>query len=220
MRVARQNSCNDSQHWLRLRPPGSEGEAAAGATAYLRVVKLTTTTKRPFWPLEEGQGRLCFEMELAPKHFNGAPRSGWTHTPEGRRKAGRSKIANGSKSLLPTQDGRSLWARIRRDTYHSIVAMLGGPDMVSETLCLMARRVATLESELIFMEDSFAAVRAAGGEPDMDKLDLFGRLADRQRRLAEPLGWERKLRDTQSLDDYLQTKQITAEAQQEAEMVE
>jgi hypothetical protein len=55
------------------------------------------------------------------------------HTPESRRKAGRSKIANGSKSLLPTQDGRSLWARIRRDTYHAIVAMLGGPDMISET---------------------------------------------------------------------------------------
>jgi hypothetical protein len=141
------------------------------------------------------------------------------HTPEGRRKSGRARISNnGNGSLLPINDGRSLWARLRRDVFLSITnGLLGGT--ASETQLLIARRVATLEAELLYLEDSFAAVRAAGGEPDMNKLDLFGRLADRQRRLAEPLGWERKLRDVQSLDDYLQTKQIEAEAQQEAEMV-
>jgi hypothetical protein len=154
-------------------------------------------------------------MDVASTYPSGASR---LHTPEARRKAGRSKIANASKSLLPTQDGRSLWARIRRDTYHSIIAMLGGPDMVSETLCLMARRVGTLEAELSFMEDDFAKVRSTGGEPAIDKVDLFGRLADRQRRLSEPLGWERKQREVQSLDAYLQNKQITVEAQTETEM--
>ena len=33
------------------------------------------------------------------------------HTPEARRKSGRSRIANGGGSMLPTTDGRSLWAR-------------------------------------------------------------------------------------------------------------
>lgn len=59
----------------------------------------------------------------------------------------------------------------------------------------MARRVGTLEAELVFIEDKFAAIRAAGGEPDIATLDLYGRLADRQRRLSDPLGWRRMQRD-------------------------
>jgi hypothetical protein len=125
------------------------------------------------------------------------------HTPEARRKAGRSKIANGGGSMLPTTDGRSLWARIRRDTYRSIVAMLGGADMVSETQALMARRVGTLEAELVHIEDQFARVRAEGGEPDIAKLDLYGRLADRQRRLADPLGWHRIQRTVTTFGDLM-----------------
>jgi hypothetical protein len=117
------------------------------------------------------------------------------HTPEARRKSGRSRISNGTGSMLPTTDGRSLWARIRRDTFNAIVQMCGGADMVSETQALMARRVGTLEAELVHIEDSFAAIRAAGGEPDPNKLDLYGRLADRQRRLSDPLGWQRRQRD-------------------------
>jgi len=117
------------------------------------------------------------------------------HTPEAKRKSGRSRIANGGGSMLPTTDGRSLWARIRRDTYRAIIAMCGGADMVCETQSLMARRVGTLEAELVFIEDKFAAIRAAGGEPDIATLDLYGRLADRQRRLSDPLGWRRMQRD-------------------------
>jgi hypothetical protein len=126
------------------------------------------------------------------------------HTPEARRKSGRSKIANGGGSMLPTTDGRSLWARIRRDTYRAIVnGMCGG--VASETQALMARRVGTLEAELVFIEDKFAAVRAAGGEPDPATVELYGRLADRQRRLAgDALGWQRTPRDvTPTLSDYL-----------------
>ena len=133
------------------------------------------------------------------------------HTPEARRKSGRSRIVNGGGSMLPTTDGRSLWARIRRDTYRAIVGMCGGVDMVSETQSLMARRVGTLEAELGFIEDKFAAIRAAGGEPDASTLDLYGRLADRQRRLADPLGWSRMPRDvTPTLDQYLRQKQSEA----------
>jgi hypothetical protein len=60
-------------------------------------------------------------MEIASGQRVGASR---LHTPEARRKAGRSRIANDGGAMLPTTDGRSLWARIRRDTYRAIVAML------------------------------------------------------------------------------------------------
>lgn len=123
---------------------------------------------------------------------------------------GRNRISNGSGSALPTRDGRSLWARIRRDTINAIVnGHLAGADQASETQLLMARRVGTLEAELIHLEDKFARTRAEGGEPEPALLDLYGRLADRQRRLADPLGWERRAKNVEppSLDAYLAMKQ-------------
>ena len=116
---------------------------------------------------------------------------------------GRSRIGNGS-ALLPSCDGRSVWARVMKDTLAALALHCAGADMMSETMRLLARRVAVLEAELIYMEDGFATVRSAGGEPDPSTLDLYGRLADRQRRLAEPLGWERRSKNvTPSLDEYL-----------------
>jgi hypothetical protein len=126
------------------------------------------------------------------------------HTPEARRKSGRSRVVNGGGSMLPSTDGRSLWARIRKDTYRAIVAHCGGDKQISETQSLMARRVATLEAELLYYEDLFARTRAAGGEPDTITVDLYGRLADRQRRLADPLKWSRTPLDvTPTLSDLL-----------------
>src|SRR4051794_35789318 len=93
----------------------------------------------------------------------------------------RSRIANGN-ALLPS-DNRSMWARIMRDTLATLIAHCGGEDLISDTRRLAARRVAALEAELIFLEDKFATARAAGAEPPADALDLYGRLADRQRRL-------------------------------------
>jgi hypothetical protein len=91
-----------------------------------------------------------------------------------------------------------------RDTYAGLLVHCGGADVVSETQRLIARRISTLEAELVFLEDKFAAIRAAGGEPDMAQLDLYGRLADRQRRLADPLGWSRTPHDvTPTLNDLL-----------------
>jgi hypothetical protein len=154
--------------------------------------------------------------EIASGHTAGTRR---LHTPEARRKAGRSKIANGSGSMLPTTDGRSLWARIRRDTIQAIVVgMCGGADMASETQTLMARRVGTLEAELVFIEDKLASIRAAGGEPDPATVDLYGRLADRQRRLADPLGWQRKPRDvTQTWGEIAAEIHAAEAAKEEAE---
>jgi hypothetical protein len=106
----------------------------------------------------------------------------------------RSRIANGTQ-FLPTMDGRSIWARLMRETFECLLTHCGGDGVVSETQRLVARRIGTLEAELVFIEDKLASIRAAGGEPDPAIVDLYGRLADRQRRLADPLGWQRTPRD-------------------------
>ncbi len=125
----------------------------------------------------------------------------------------RSRIGNGS-ALLPNVDGRSVWVRLMRDTLQSLQAHCGGE--LSETQRLAARRVSTLEAELVYLEDKFAQARAEGREPNAFDLDLYGRLADRQRRLAEAaLGWQRTARDaTLSLSEYLEQLHAKDEAAQ------
>lgn len=114
----------------------------------------------------------------------------------------RCRVSNGS-SLLPTVDGRSIWARLMRDQLAALIAHLGGADHTTETLRATARRAACLEAELVHLEDRFAQIRADGDEPDASALDLYGRLADRQRRLHEVLGWQRTARDvTPTVDQY------------------
>jgi len=91
-----------------------------------------------------------------------------------------------------------------RDTYEALLEHCGGTDLTSDTQRLACRRVATLEAELIFLEDEFAQKRAEGDEPSSKRLDLYGRLADRQRRLSDPLGWKRTARDvTPRLSDII-----------------
>ncbi len=115
----------------------------------------------------------------------------------------RSRITNGS-ALLPGVDGRSVWARLMRDTQSALLTHLGGADLVSETQRMTVRRIAALEAELVFLEDKIARCRAEGGEPEAAVLDLYGRLANGQRRHLEIIGWERVPRDvTPSLDQYL-----------------
>jgi hypothetical protein len=94
-----------------------------------------------------------------------------------------------------------------RDTQAALVAHCGGADHVSETMRATCRRAAALEAELVHLEDGFARTRAEGGEPDAAAVDLYGRIADRQRRLHEVLGWQRHARDTTpSLRAYLAGK--------------
>lgn len=98
-------------------------------------------------------------------------------------------------TLLPSVDGRSTWARIMRDTFDGLISHAGGADYVPLTKRLLARRVAAMESELIFIEDRLAATRAAGGEPSLTDLDLYSRMTGAQRRCLEALGWERTARN-------------------------
>jgi hypothetical protein len=124
----------------------------------------------------------------------------------------RSRIANGSR-VVPLSDGRSLWCRLVKDTLQGLQVHCGGA--LSETQRLMARRVSTLEAELVYLEDQFAQARAEGREPEIAALDLYGRLADRQRRLAEAaLGWQPTARDVTSLSEYLEQIRAKDEAAQ------
>ena len=128
------------------------------------------------------------------------------------RSKGRSRLTNNA-GLLPTVDGRSVWARIMRDTLASMLAHLGGEDRATAAQCMAARRIAALEAELIFLEDGFARARSDGGAPDAADLDLYNRLSNGQRRHLEALGWQRAAKDvTPTLDQYLAAKYEEAEA--------
>jgi hypothetical protein len=120
-------------------------------------------------------------------------------------KRGKSRLASG-QTLLPTASGCSPWARLTKDILRALVGHCGGADTISETQKLAARRVSVLEAELVFLEDGFALAREHGGEPEPHVLDLYGRLADRQRRLSEPLGWRRAQREVTSWRDRLQVE--------------
>jgi hypothetical protein len=101
-----------------------------------------------------------------------------------------------------------------RDTFHSMLARAGGADYVSAPKRLLARRIACLESELINLEQRFAANRAEGQNPAIKYLDCYQRLAGSQRRCMEALGWERTARDvTPTLSQYLGTKREADDAE-------
>ena len=128
--------------------------------------------------------------------------------PKRRHRGAADKVYGGSrigagKTLLPTANCSSTWARLVKSTIRSLVVHCGGADLISETQKLAARRVSVLEAELVHLEDRFAAAREQGEEPDPLTLDLYGRLADRQRRLADPLGWHRAQRTVSWRDKWL-----------------
>jgi hypothetical protein len=114
----------------------------------------------------------------------------------------RSRITNG-RDLLPTVDGRCLWARRFRDLLSLHLFDLGGEGNCSEGEKALARRAACLIVELELLEDLFAA-----GDTTPKRLELYQRLTNTLRRLLESLGLKRRARDvTPSLGDYLRAKQ-------------
>jgi hypothetical protein len=118
------------------------------------------------------------------------------------RSKGRSRLTNGV-AILPTVDGRSIWARVLRDTFNAMLAHLGGEGLASEPQRMLSRRVAALEAELVFLEDKFARARTEGGEPDPADLDLYSRMASAQRRHLEAIGLACVPRDVTSLGEIL-----------------
>lgn len=104
----------------------------------------------------------------------------------------RSRLTNGS-AMLPGTDGRSAWARLLRDVIANLEHHCGGE--LNEVERMTARRAAALEVELCHLEASFAAIRAEGGQPSPEALDLYSRLAGGQRRHLEALGMAKRAKD-------------------------
>jgi hypothetical protein len=119
------------------------------------------------------------------------------------RKEGKSRISNGA-ALLPSQDGRSAWARIMRDCLQALIAHCGGIDEVSDPKRMACRRIAAIEAELIYHEDRIASVRRKGKEPPASLLQMYSMLADRQRRLCEVIGYDlaKPIKDI-TLEDHI-----------------
>ena len=70
----------------------------------------------------------------------------------GRPLFGKSRITNG-KELLPSVDGRSIWARRFRDLISLHASDLGGTDCLSQAELSLIRRAAALTVELEHMEE-------------------------------------------------------------------
>ena len=116
----------------------------------------------------------------------------------------KSRIRNGKK-ILPSAHPQSVWARLMRDVMGAVVQHCGGPEYVSETQRLAIRRVATLEAELIHLEDQFGRARQSGEIPPPADLTLYATMANAQRRFCEALGWRPTPRDvTSSLSALLE----------------
>ena len=101
----------------------------------------------------------------------------------------RTRITNGT-GLLPTVDGRCLWARRFRDLLSLHLSDLGGEDNCSEAEKALARRSACLIVELEQLEDLFAA-----GDATPKRLELYQRLTNTLRRCLESLGLKRRAKD-------------------------
>lgn len=114
----------------------------------------------------------------------------------------RSRATNAAGALIGV-DGRTGWARRYRDITELLVADMGGFDHVSQGELHLARRAATLATELERMDASFAE----GGCAATADLDAYQRATNTLRRVLETLGLKRRILDvTPDLSQYLEAR--------------
>ena len=122
--------------------------------------------------------------------------------PADRMSPARSRIGNGSSLFLASAggeplDGRTLMARVFRDTLESIVSDMGGREMISEGEFQLARRAAALSVECLRAE----TYQAAGRELDIEN---YCRATNALARTLSCIGLGRRQRDvTPDLRTYL-----------------
>lgn len=115
----------------------------------------------------------------------------------------RSRIANGTATLLGAKDERSLYVRRLREVFADHVSDLGGIDAISAGEKSIVRRVAVLTVELEKIETRFAEDPSVGERT----LDLYNRTAGNLGRLLDRLGLKRRTRDiTPTLASYLESQ--------------
>jgi hypothetical protein len=120
----------------------------------------------------------------------------------------RSKVSSGSK-VLPGVHSQSVWARLFQDRYNACLAHVGGAGEATELQIMVSRRIATLDTELTWIESKLAKLRAADEEPKPADLDLYSRLTNTHRRSCEALGWERTAKDcTPALSKYIEAHAV------------
>jgi hypothetical protein len=120
----------------------------------------------------------------------------------------RSRVTNGALFASTVRDGRSGWSRRLGDLLSLHIADLGGEDVVSYAERSIIRRIATITTELEWIEQSFKSSRKG---PTPEQLDLYLRGSNNLRRLLEAIGLERRSRDvTPMLSDYLAQRAATA----------
>ena len=104
----------------------------------------------------------------------------------------RSRVSNGRELFLGDVDGRSREARRYRDVYASLIAHLGGDDIVTEPRRHLAKRASAL---VVWCETEEAKLAAA------DDLDIgtYTTAINALRRLLGDLGLERAARDVSPL---------------------
>jgi hypothetical protein len=113
----------------------------------------------------------------------------------------RSRVTNGKLFATTVRDGRSGWSRRLADVLSLHIADCGGEDVVSYAERSIIRRIATITTELEWIEQDFKSSRKG---PTAEQLDLYLRGSNNLRRLLEAIGLERRCRDvTPTLSEYL-----------------
>ncbi|MER9771782.1 hypothetical protein [Mesorhizobium sp. M0220] len=121
---------------------------------------------------------------------------------EGQKSPQRSRIANGSATLLGARDERSLYVRRMKEVIAEHVDDRGGLDAMSAAEKSLIRRVAVLTIELEKLETRFAEDETVGERT----LDLYNRTAGNLGRLLDRLGLKRKAKPPMTIKGYLAAK--------------
>ena len=109
----------------------------------------------------------------------------------------RSAVANGTRLFIDRVDGRTAAARRFRDILAEMLVDLGGSDRLSEIQRQLVRRFASLSVEAEILEMSIAQ-----GKP-LD-LQAYSVIVSALSRLASLLGLERRMKEVQPIDNYLE----------------
>jgi predicted nucleic acid-binding Zn-ribbon protein len=91
-----------------------------------------------------------------------------------------------------------------------LIAHCGGDRLATDIIRIACRRCATLEAELVHIEDRLAKLRRQRKEPPHSLLQSYASLTAQQMRLSKALGWDRHAKllnsEPKDLHEYLARK--------------
>jgi hypothetical protein len=131
--------------------------------------------------------------------------------------AQRSRVTNGALFASTIRDGRSGWSRRLGDLLALHISDLGGEDVVSNAERSIIRRIATITTELEWIEQAFKSSRKG---PTTEQLDLYLRGSNNLRRLLEAIGLQRRSRDVTPTFEDIRAELDAEKTAREAEAAE